>query len=174
MRVACIFKNSVKSLRAAARKGPTMIKKIVSGGQSGVDRAALDAALENGFPLGGWCPKGRPAEDGPIDEKYPLKQTPSEAYSQRTQWNVRDSDGTLILARGDISGGTAFTAQAAKKLHKPHMIMDLRQGQDLSKVKRWIADNKIAVLNIAGPRASKEPKVYLEALAFLRHLFKNS
>jgi len=149
-----------------------MIKKIVSGGQSGADRAALDAALENGVPLGGWCPKGRPAEDGPIDEKYPLAQTPSEAYDQRTQWNVRDSDGTLILARGVISGGTAFTAHIAKRLGKPHLIIDLRRGQDISKVKRWIADNKIAVLNVAGPRASKEPKVYNEALAFLRLLLR--
>jgi putative molybdenum carrier protein len=72
--------------------------KIVSGGQTGADRAALDWALARGVPCGGWCPKGRKAEDGPIDLKYPLKETPSSSYLQRTEWNVRDSDATVVFS----------------------------------------------------------------------------
>ena len=147
-----------------------MLKKIVSGGQSGVDRAALDASLQRGFPCGGWCPRGRLAEDGRLDDKYPLTQTPKDAYGQRTQWNVRDSDGTLILARGVVDGGTEFTAQVAKRLKKPFLILDLRKGLNVADVKKWIEDNKIEILNVAGPRASKEPKVYQEAFRFLQML----
>ena len=77
-----------------------MLAKIVSGGQTGVDRAALDVALDLSLPCGGWCPKGRKAEDGPIAAHYPLTETPLDSYPQRTEWNVRDSDGTLVLTRG--------------------------------------------------------------------------
>ena len=83
-----------------------MLTRIVSGGQTGVDRAALDVALELSIPCGGWCPKGRKAEDGALPARYPLKETPSEEYAQRTTWNVRDSDGTLILTHGAPTGGT--------------------------------------------------------------------
>ncbi len=92
-----------------------MIQRVFSGGQTGVDRAALDVALDLGFPCGGWCPSGRRAEDGPLKEIYPLKETPSKNYAQRTEWNVRDSDGTLVLHRGSLSGGTAFTIELAEE-----------------------------------------------------------
>ena len=94
------------------------LHKIVSGGQTGVDRAALDVALELGLPCGGWCPQGRRAEDGPIDPRYPLRETRAAAYPVRTRWNVRDSDGTLILTRGRPDRGTALTADLAKRLGK--------------------------------------------------------
>lgn len=147
-----------------------LIEMIVSGGQSGVDRAALDQAAASGIPLGGWCPKGRLSEEGVIPDRYPLTETPSESYEQRTEWNVRDSDGTLILAWGEIGGGTAFTAQLARRLEKPTIIVDLREGRDVARVRRWIAEHRIRVLNVAGPRASKEPKVYGEACRFLSML----
>ncbi|MFQ5587063.1 MAG: putative molybdenum carrier protein, partial [Thermodesulfobacteriota bacterium] len=95
------------------------IEMIVSGGQTGVDRAALDVALELGIRCGGWCPKGRLAEDGVIDSRYHLDETGSKSYSQRTEWNVRDSDGTLILTVEEPTGGTALTIRAAEELGKP-------------------------------------------------------
>src|SRR5262249_20137195 len=108
----------VRGAEATPRQGgrsvtaQPLIARLVSGGQTGVDRAALDAALEVGVPCGGWCPKGRKAEDGRIDDRYPLCETPSAAYSQRTRWNVRDSDGTLVLAWGEPTGGTLLTVKA--------------------------------------------------------------
>src|SRR5207302_8438813 len=102
-----------------------MFTRIISGGQTGVDRAALDVALELGLPCGGWCPRGRRAEDGPLDARYPLRETPWSGYPQRTGWNVRDSDGTLILTRGRPDRGTAYTAEVAGRLHKPCLILDL-------------------------------------------------
>jgi hypothetical protein len=90
-----------------------------------VDRASLDAALEFGIPCGGWCPKGRKAEDGPIPPRYPLSETPSADYGQRTEWNVRDSDGTLILNSGELAGGTAQTVEIARRLRKPFLVVDL-------------------------------------------------
>src|SRR5437870_9182944 len=102
-----------------------MLTKIISGGQTGVDRAALDVALELGLPCGGWCPKRRRAEDGPIPERYPLTETSSRAYPQRTRCNVLDSDGTLILTRGRPTGGTALTIQIAAESGKPYFVVDL-------------------------------------------------
>ncbi|MBI2083724.1 MAG: putative molybdenum carrier protein [Deltaproteobacteria bacterium] len=131
--------------------------KIISGGQTGVDRAALDSALELGIPCGGWCPKGRIAEDGVIDEKYPLQETPLRDYSQRTEWNVRDSDGTLVLGFGKPSSGTLFTIETAKKLEKPFMILDLKSNKDDASFKLWLQNNGIRTLNIAGPRESLAP-----------------
>ena len=106
--------------------------KIISGGQTGVDRAALDAAIAAGFPIGGWCPKGRKAEDGVIDQRYALTETPLAGYAQRTEWNVRDSDGTLIFYRTKIKGGTLLTLKTAERygssllVHRPGKIKAYR------------------------------------------------
>ncbi len=162
-----------------------MPAQIVSGGQTGVDRAALEVALELGIPCGGWCPKGRLAEDGPIPSRYPLQETPSDIYAQRTEWNVRDSDGTLVLTRGRPSEGTAFTIEMAARLKKPYLVIDLgllpfplrteRQAegpgpdQDVRSVAlSWITQHNIRVLNVAGPRESKCPGIYTETMKFLK------
>jgi len=147
-----------------------MIEKIVSGGQTGVDRAALDVARMLGLPCGGWCPKGRKAEDGPIAHQYPLKETPSDDYAQRTAWNVRDSDGTLILTRGQPTEGTAFTIEVAERQDKPHLVLDLGKQPDRAAVQTWITTHRIRVLNIAGPREEKNPGIYAQASQFLRRL----
>ena len=147
-----------------------MLEKIVSGGQTGVDRAALDAALECGFPCGGWCPKGRRAEDGRIEDRYPLAETPKRRYQQRTQWNVRDSDGTLILATGDLTGGTLLTARLAEQYEKPLFHVDLSRPPSVKEVCDQLTATGIRVLNIAGPRESTEPGVYAKAFDYLRAL----
>jgi hypothetical protein len=146
--------------------------RIVSGGQTGVDRAALDAALASGLACGGWCPRGRKAEDGPIDPAYPLRETPSEDYAQRTEWNVRDSDGTLVLVRGRPSGGTAFTIDVARKLERPLLVVDLRDDPGPAAARGWIESEGVAVLNVAGPRESQQPGIGAEARAFLERLFR--
>ena len=150
-----------------------MFEKVVSGGQTGVDRAALDVALELGLPRGGWCPKGRRAEDGALDLRYPLIETPSDEYWQRTEWNVRDSDGTLVLTRGAPTEGTAFTIEAAEKLRKPCLVLDLNDAPSEAAVKTWAHDHKVRVLNVAGPRESKCPGIYAQASQFLRAIFSH-
>jgi hypothetical protein len=145
-----------------------MFAQVVSGGQTGVDRAALDVASELGLPCGGWCPQGRKAEDGPLVSRYPLKETPSADYFQRTEWNVRDSDGTLILTRGTPTEGTAFTVEIAKKLGKPYLVLDLNEAPNESAVTAWAAEHNVCILNVAGPRESKCPGIYAQASEFLR------
>jgi len=139
-------------------------KRVISGGQTGVDRAALDVALELGFLCGGWCPKGRRAEDGPISGKYPLQEAPSESYEQRTEWNVRDSDGTLVITKGEPTGGTAFTIEIAGKYGRPVLAIDLARGESpedmASRICEWLVEHKIQTLNVAGPRASTPPGIY--------------
>lgn len=134
--------------------------KIVSGGQTGVDRAALDAAMEHGLDVGGWCPEGRLAEDGKIDEKYPLTVLAGAGYAERTKQNVLDSDGTVILYFGSLQGGTALTAKYCKTMKKPHLLID-GETVDAKSAAEQIVDfieyNDITVLNVAGPRASKTP-----------------
>lgn len=142
----------------------------MSGGQSGVDRAALDVALALGYPAGGWCPRGRRAEDGRIDDHYPLVETGSGRYIERTRRNVRDSDGTLILLRGALEGGTRMTVDHARKLGRPLFIVDFDKKQRISEVRSWLRAHGIATLNVAGPRASKQPAIYDEALRFLHRL----
>ncbi|NEX20233.1 hypothetical protein G3480_07885 [Thiorhodococcus mannitoliphagus] len=144
---------------------------IVSGGQTGVDRAALEAAMALGLPVGGWCPKGRRAEDGAIDARYPLRETPSLDYAQRTAWNVRDADATLILYREALSGGTLLTAQLARRAGRPLLTRDLSAGFDEVSAARWLTTNHIDVLNCAGPRESGVPGIQAEALACLGRLF---
>src|SRR6056297_973115 len=123
---------------------------IHSGGQTGVDRAALDAALAVGAPVGGWCPQGRRAEDGPIPPRYPLRETPTEEYTERTAWNVRDADATLILARGTPTGGTATTIDVARDLGKPLHIVDLSESDDIAPVAAWLHAHDVTVVNVAG------------------------
>jgi hypothetical protein len=144
-----------------------LIQRIVSGGQTGVDRAALDVALTLGIPCGGWCPRGRRAEDGPIDPRYPLQETPWSGYPQRTEWNVRDSDGTLILTRGQSDGGTALTEKLARRHHKPCLVVDLAEAIDLASVREWVRGQRIATLNVAGPRESSCPGIHADARAWL-------
>src|SRR5207247_6359035 len=148
-----------------------MVDKVISGGQTGVDRAALDVALERGVRAGGWCPKGRKAEDGSLASRYPLTETPSEEYWQRTEWNVRDSDGTLVLTRGAPTEGTAYTIEVAKKLGKPCLVLDLTEAPNESAVQDWAGEHKVRVLNVAGPRESKCPGIYALAAHFLRAIF---
>jgi hypothetical protein len=147
-----------------------MLEKIVSGGQTGVDRAALDVALEWGWPCGGWCPKGRKAEDGPLPSRYPLEETPSEDYVQRTEWNVRDSDGTLVLTRGKPKGGTAQTIEFATHWGKPCLVVDLMAQPSIATVLEWVEKHEIRVLNVAGPRESYSPGMYKKAKQFLQQL----
>jgi hypothetical protein len=142
--------------------------KIISGGQTGVDRAALDVALALGLPCGGWCPRGRRAEDGPLPARYPLQETRSSAYPARTARNVRDSDGTLVLMRGQPDRGTALTIGLARRHGKPCHVADLSGSPDAEAVRRWAAAAGIGVLNVAGPRESSQPGIYQQALAFLR------
>ena len=143
------------------------LRKIVSGGQTGVDRAALDAAMERGVPVGGWCPKGRRAEDGTISDRYPLKETPSEAYEQRTAWNVRDSDGTLIITDGALEGGTALTMEEAKRQERPVLHVRTTDPVPVPMIRAWGEDHDVRVLNVAGPRASEVEGIYDDARVLL-------
>ena len=143
------------------------LKKVVSGGQTGVDRAALDVALVLGIPVGGWCPRGRRALDGPLPERYPLEETPSADYPQRTEWNVRDSDGTLILHRGPLSGGTRYTVEMASQHDRPLLQVDLDSPAEPATLWRWLAEKRIGILNVAGPREENAPGIYLQAKAYL-------
>ena len=136
------------------------IPKIVSGGQTGADRAALDWALARGVECCGWCPKGRKAEDGPISQKYPLIETPSADYVQRTEWNVRDTGGTVIFSIGpELTGGSKKTVEFAVKHNKPCLHLDSRQSDAAQALRDFVADNEILTLNVAGPRTSEEPGV---------------
>lgn len=136
------------------------LQKIVSGGQTGVDRAALDAALASGVSVGGWCPQGRRAEDGPIPERYPLEETPSEAYEQRTAWNVRDSDGTLIITDGTLEGGTALTMQEVKRQGRALLHVRTSDPVPVEMIRAWGEDHDVRTLNVAGPRASEVEGIY--------------
>jgi hypothetical protein len=150
------------------RKESFHIEKVISGGQTGVDRAALDVALEFGIPCGGWCPKGRKAEDGPIDKRYPLQETASTRYRIRTEKNVIESDGTLMLTWALPKGGTALTIKFAQRHKKPYCIVDLSVGGDPNTVKEWAKINRIRVLNVAGPAQSDAFEIYGRAVTFLK------
>lgn len=160
------------------------INEIVSGGQTGVDRAALDVAIENDISHGGWCPYERKAEDGVIPNKYNLRETPkptTEAsldpdaiYKKRTELNAQDSDGTLIILKDAPIGGTLYTIEMAEKHKKPYLILNLSDNPKIIDVANWIINNSIQKLNIAGPRASQTQDIYDSACNFLRQLLNHS
>lgn len=145
---------------------------IVSGGQTGVDRAALDVARLLGLASGGWCPKDRRAEDGPIDRRYSLRESASRGYAVRTRLNVRDSDGTLVLTRGPARNGTALTIRLARRLRRPVLVVNLVSARhpEVRAIRHWLRRSRVAVLNVAGPRESRSPGVYGLAAAFLRRV----
>lgn len=138
---------------------PVGVTRIVSGGQTGVDRGALDAAIGLGIEHGGWCPRGRLAEDGVIPEQYALTETRSYAYRVRTERNVLDSDATLILYKRTISGGTQFTRYMAMRHGKPFLAVNLEAHYRTEDVRRWIERYRVRTLNVAGPRESTSPGI---------------
>ncbi len=140
-----------------------MIRKIISGGQTGADRAALDFAISKKIPHAGWDPKGRLAEDGPLQKKYKLKEMPTESYQDRTEQNVIDSDGTVIISHGRLTGGSAYTQKMARYHGKPCLHIDLKKLDGLAaavELMTWVEGRDIKVLNVAGPRASENPEIY--------------
>ena len=146
--------------------------QIISGGQTGVDRAALDAAIELGIPHGGWCPRGRTAEDGIIPDGYRLRETKSPGYAERTERNVLDGDATLILYRGRLSGGTQLTAQLAEQHGRPCLLVDLDAPPSRDEVCRWLEDHAVETLNVAGPRESQSPGIDVMACTFLVEVWR--
>jgi len=145
--------------------------RIVSGGQTGVDRGALDAAIELGIPHGGWCPRGRLAEDGRIPPRYRLTETDSPAYAVRTEQNVVESDATLILCRGRPQGGTDLTLRLARQHGKPCLVVDLDSAWEPGAIRRWMAEHGVTTLNVAGPRESQSPGISAQAAELLKRLF---
>lgn len=148
------------------------LRQIVSGGQTGVDRAALDVAIALGIPHGGWCPRGRRAEDGMIDERYALRECDSREYRVRTELNVQDSDATLIIKRGPLRGGTKLTQSCAFQQGKPLYVVDLDEGADVEDVRQWLVEHKVEVLNVAGPREGSVPGIYAEARGLLEAVLR--
>lgn len=170
------------------------IAKIISGGQTGVDRAALDAAIEMGIPHGGWCPRGRRSENGIIPTRYHLKEIEGIEYSERTRRNIIESDATLILTSGPLQGGTLLSFNLCKKLSRPVLVVQLTLQPLIhsnsshsdavlvpihstnadstvpshpQKLPEWLAKFRVRVLNVAGPRASKSPEIYQLSKAYL-------
>ena len=139
------------------------VRRVVSGAQTGVDRAALDVALQLGIPCGGWVPRGRIDELGRIPDRYPnLRETASADWDERTEANVRDSDGTLILSRGPLTGGSSYTERVADRLGRPCLHVDLAarsRVEAVAEARTWIEREVVEVLNVAGPRASKDPEL---------------
>ena len=153
-----------------------MLKKIISGGQTGVDRAALDVAMRLGIAHGGWIPKGRLAEDGTLPPHYHLQEMSTDGYEARTEKNVLDSDGTLIISRGSPTGGTDYTRKMALKHGKQLLHIDLALGQRSSDtgslIASWIEMNRIEILNVAGPRASNDPIIYMDTVNIMTHALR--
>jgi hypothetical protein len=151
-----------------------MLKKIISGGQTGADQAALDVAIKLGIPHGGWIPKGRKTETGALDAKYKLKEMETPDYNKRTEQNVIDSDGTLIISHGRLTGGSDYTREMTLLHHRPWLHIDLNKTsvfQAAEKIKSWLTENEIKILNVAGSRASKDPAIYQAAVDIIETVF---
>jgi len=151
-----------------------MVNKIISGGQTGADQAALDVAIKLGISHGGWVPKGRITENGVLDDKYQVKEMQTANYNKRTEQNVIDSDGTLIISHGKLIGGSEYTREIALHYNRPWLHIDLKKTiafQAARKIRSWIAEHGIEVLNVAGPRASKDPAIYRATADILETAF---
>jgi len=165
------------------------LSKVISGGQTGVDQAALRAAKGCGLEIGGWCPPGRECESGTIPSQFPLEETPNDRSpdapdlprSQRTEWNVRDSDGTLVVVAGAERGasssegateGTGWTTECAKRYQRPLLVCDVGDPNAKEKVERWLAATPLTTLNVAGPSESTSPGIGDETYALLKRVFR--
>lgn len=160
-----------RPVRPARPAGPApaarLRLRIVSGGQTGADQAALDFALARGWPHGGWCPRGRRTEVGPLPGRYRLRETPSRGYRQRTEWNVRDSDGTVVCSlAARLAGGSAHTVACARRLGRPWLHLTSADPAPARRLRAFIAAHRFRALNVAGPRASEEPGI----AAFVRRV----
>lgn len=145
--------------------------KVISGGQTGADRGGLDGALDAGVDIGGWCPLGRRADDGRVPDQYPLKETPQPAYLQRTEWNIRDADITLICHQGEMGPGTKATIKLATRMRKAHLVVDLRDRGDKNHAFVTMAtEPALVIVNIAGPRETLSPGVQEKTREFVRIL----
>lgn len=147
-----------------------MVLRIVSGGQTGVDRGALDAAIALGLAHGGWCPQGRLAEDGRIPPRYGLRETDSPEYRVRTERNVVDSDATLIFHRGRLAGGTKLTRRLAADYGKPCLLVDVDHPPEMATIRSWLLEHRIRMLNVAGPRESQSPGIHDRTVELLKRL----
>lgn len=145
--------------------------RIVSGGQTGVDRGALDAAIAIGIAHGGWCPAGRLSEDGTIPSRYDLHESDSPEYPVRTEQNVVDSDATLILYIDQIKGGTKLTRRYCIRHDKPHLVVPIAD-KEVATVQRWLGKERPHCLNVAGPRESNHPGISELAQIFLLRVFQ--
>lgn len=180
------FARRDRELIEARRRQRLPLVQLRSGGQTGVDRGALEAVLEwasdphSGLAVeaAGWCPRGRLAEDGIIDRRFPLRETPESDPAQRTEWNVRDADATLILHRGPLFAGTALTAHCAERLGKPLMLVDLNSASasapvPVDAIRDWLQQHRVRVLNVAGPRESEAPGITDESRALIERLLRS-
>lgn len=150
------------------------VTKVISGGQTGVDQAALAVAIQCGIEHGGWCPQGRLCETGTIPEEYRLSETESSHYAVRTEQNVLDSDGTLVLYQGQLTRGTALTVKFLERHQKTHFLLnfDAPVGDaELLEIQAWLLKGRVGVLNVAGPRASTNPEMGRLSFDFLLKLF---
>jgi hypothetical protein len=151
-----------------------MIRKIISGGQTGADRAALDVAIKLGIPHGGWIPRGRITEAGPLPDEYKLTEMPSSSYPSRTEQNVMDSGGTLIISHGRLSEGSDYTRKMAIKHQRPWLHIDLNQApafKAATLIRVWLNENQIETLNVAGPRASKDTRIYTAVFKLIESVY---
>lgn len=146
------------------------LSKIISGGQTGADQAALDAAIFLGIPHGGWLPRGRKTEKGRLPGRYQLKELESAKYRDRTRENILGSDGTLIISNAPLSGGSALTEALTIRYDRPCLHINLslvEQALAVAMICKWINENRVRVLNVAGPRASGDPEIYRKVFALL-------
>ena len=149
-----------------------MVEKIISGGQTGADRAGLDVAMELGLTIGGWVPQGRRAEDGAVPARYDgVVETNSGSYEHRTELNIRGSDATVIFTFGPSNGGSALTERLARSLRKPVLVLDLDRhtpDEAITLLREWLEQTRPRILNVAGSRLSEEPRIVDPTTRILR------